>query len=579
MFYFCFLAPVARNPSSPLSRDRSKRKAVKSRGTRQSTKQRRVKCADLVDTIVHDAQQHELTITEVSANAVRDVGVGVKVDAQTDVEEEGKVKNSSGNEIELIKNNKGCSKLCFCGYMYTQKHVGKSLITWRCAERGTNKCKASLKTTLAFNDPVLVIEHCHDDNLTRVGATKIRLEMKERAQISHDKPNQIIADVIGKLKSSDAIQINREACRRTLRRTRAKHRPVEPKTLQELTIPDEWTVTAGPTPVQFLIYDNGANADERVMVFSTSEDLTHLAESRTWFMDGTFAVCPNLFTQLYVIHGKVGSSTCPLVYALLQKKTFSTYETLFQLLHNRYLCDPSVVVVDFEKAVHTAVKSVFGEHVEIRGCFYHLTQSTWRKVQSLGLANDYKTNDNIRLFCGQLDALALLPLHDVAKGMSYLKEIAPLETVELLEYFDATYVSGQYHQRPQIGNRLALRLRRKPPLFPPSVWNCHEATLNDEARTNNISEGWNNAIFNLVGHAHPSVFKLIEILKKEQARVHLLLKQDALGMRPKKRVRVVYNELQRRLKNLCLDYQSGHKNIKQFLHGVSGNLRSGQPAI
>ena len=31
-----------------------------------------------------------------------------------------------------------------------------------------------------------------------------------------------------------------------------------------------------------------------------------------------------------------------------------------------------------------AVSSVLGDHVTVQGCFYHLTQSTWRKVQALG---------------------------------------------------------------------------------------------------------------------------------------------------------------------------------------------------
>ena len=50
------------------------------------------------------------------------------------------------------------------------------------------------------------------------------------------------------------------------------------------------------------------------------------------------------------------------------------------------------------------------------------------------------------------------------------------------------------------------RLRRTPPLFPPSVWKVHEATLNDGHRTNNICEGCNNKFIKMVGHHHPSVW-------------------------------------------------------------------------
>jgi len=50
--------------------------------------------------------------------------------------------------------------------------------------------------------------------------------------------------------------------------------------------------------------------------------------------------------------------------------------------------DPSTVVCDFEAAAMNAVGTVFGEHVSVQGCFYNLYQSTWRKVQELGLAQE-----------------------------------------------------------------------------------------------------------------------------------------------------------------------------------------------
>jgi hypothetical protein len=37
-----------------------------------------------------------------------------------------------------------------------------------------------------------------------------------------------------------------------------------------------------------------------------------------------------------------------------------------------------------------------------------------------------------------------------------------------------------------------LVLRRSPPMFPPAIWNVHDATVNGDARTSNMCEGWNN---------------------------------------------------------------------------------------
>jgi len=78
--------------------------------------------------------------------------------------------------------------------------------------------------------------------------------------------------------------------------------------------------------------------------------------------------------------------------------------------------DPTVIVTDFESAAMKAVHQVFGCHVETHGCFFHLTQATWRRIQFEGLSNLYKTNVDFRLFCGMMDGLAFLPLQEVKLG-------------------------------------------------------------------------------------------------------------------------------------------------------------------
>ena len=89
--------------------------------------------------------------------------------------------------------------------------------------------------------------------------------------------------------------------------------------------------------------------------------------------------------------------------------------------------------------------------------------------------------------------------------------------------------------------------------------------MSNTARTNNICEGWNNGFANLVGQQQPSLWKLIENLRKEEARVHVRVVQDERGVRVHKRKRRVYEELQKRLKNLLDDLIGGRKDIPQFL--------------
>ena len=51
----------------------------------------------------------------------------------------------------------------------------------------------------------------------------------------------------------------------------------------------------------------------------------------------------------------------------------------------------------------------------------------------------------------------------------------------LLDYVDATYVSGTYRstQRPAIPgeSQPVIQLRKILPIFPPQLWNVHDATV------------------------------------------------------------------------------------------------------
>ena len=81
-------------------------------------------------------------------------------------------------------------------------------------------------------------------------------------------------------------------------------------------------------------------------------------------------------------------------------------------------------------------KQTYGDAVEVRGCFFHLTQSTWCKVQALSIAAPYKADEDLRLFCGMLNALAFLPVADVANGTAWLRTVAPANTLELINNYE-----------------------------------------------------------------------------------------------------------------------------------------------
>ena len=100
--------------------------------------------------------------------------------------------------------------------------------------------------------------------------------------------------------------------------------------------------------------------------------------------------------------------------------------------------------------------------------------------------------------------------------------------------------------------------------------------MGNNDRTNNFCESWNNGFSKIVGHSHPTVWRLIQCLKEDEAQTRMMLLQNARGQPPTKRIRTVTRNLQERLQNLCTARASGDKNIEEFLRGVGHCIRLGQ---
>ncbi|KAL8613974.1 hypothetical protein ACOMHN_023209 [Nucella lapillus] len=243
------------------------------------------------------------------------------------------------------------------------------------------------------------MEHSHEPDRAAVGVQKLRGRMKATARATRSKPGHILAQGL-----QDASEETRdgfgqlESVKRDLRRQRRAMLPKEPSMQLELVFEDEWRTTGGENAVPFLFHDSGPDSPNRVTVFATRAALRLLSRANIWYMDGTFSMAPKIYGQIYVIRAELGNSAISCVYALICDKHQGVYEELFRAIvtkcqEEHLYPDPVTVSIDFEKAAIKAIHSVFGEHVRIRGCFYHLCQATWRKVQEVGLTNAYKDND------------------------------------------------------------------------------------------------------------------------------------------------------------------------------------------
>lgn len=165
-------------------------------------------------------------------------------------------------------------------------------------------------------------------------------------------------------------------------------------------------------------------------MYATNEWSGLLCRARTRFMDSNYAMALHIFQQLYVVSAPLDETPLSCVYAFLPGKTQNVYK---ELLHSvldgcerlGFIPDPTQIVLDFQYAAIQAVGSILDLHVSIQGCFYHLTQSTWRKIQESGIVNHYRENGDCKLFCGMMDGLAFPSLETVLEGIQFPQDSTP----------------------------------------------------------------------------------------------------------------------------------------------------------
>ena len=101
-----------------------------------------------------------------------------------------------------------------------------------------------------------------------------------------------------------------------------------------------------------------------------------------------------------------------------------------------------------------------------------------------------------------------MPEEDILDIFNTLADnFPPLDRVdELLAYFELTYIQGRDRGHGR---------ERGPARYPPPVWNHFSAPRNNIPRTTNAVEGFHNGLNSLFLSQHPSIWKLMDGLKKD----------------------------------------------------------------
>ena len=69
---------------------------------------------------------------------------------------------------------------------------------------------------------------------------------------------------------------------------------------------------------------------------------------------------------------------------------------------------PSASMSDWEPAARNAMKKAL-PNSELYGCWFHFTQRIWAKTQNVGLAREFRNNQDIECYIKQLMGIPYLP--------------------------------------------------------------------------------------------------------------------------------------------------------------------------
>lgn len=406
--------------------------------------------------------------------------------------------------MSLIKSSRGRDLLVVEHHSFSKQKVLKSgEIFWRCIQRNT-KCSAKVFTIgcddLTITRSHLVHNHEADPKKLEVKMVTNACKRKAEKDIS-EKPAKITRTAVAECDANLLTVPDIASIRKNIYNCRRKLLPGPlPRSISEVhnAVTNYSPKTCRNESFLFLNHP-----EFNVIVFSCETNIRLLCKLKTLYMDGTFSYSTKFFLQLFTIHGLENGHYVPLAYCLLKDKLSMTYKHLFSLLKSKIIetfqlsLEPTEIFVDFEKAIHCALLYMW-PNVKISGCRFHLHQNWFKKIQSLGLVQEYKdTNSEIGKWLRHTFGLTYLNPVEVEECfvydfMSYKPKNATLDIYA--DYLLENYIIDSA-------------------LFPPHIWSNQNPSI---ARTTNACESFHSRFNSSFYSTHPSIFIFIEKLKEFQ---------------------------------------------------------------
>lgn len=454
--------------------------------------------------------------------------------------------------MELTTTNKGKECALYDGYSYNFKRQNlEGSIFWRCSKERSKRCRGVMKTK---NGEVLsTSEHqCGAPDEARLEVKRTLQMAKKRAREEDTGVSKIYSQELGGLHNEGYDLVTEMPAQLTTKRVLYQQRnkvngnQLEPEKRDDVLLDEETLKMRDGS--SFLLTDD--KSGERIIIFSGTSGREGLASCQDFFMDGTFKSSSKQFSQIYSIHADFGSSTeetniYPVAFAFLPNKKKETYLRLFQLILQAIPSwTPRQVNVDFEAAAISAMKEVFPT-VEVKGCYFHMKKCLWRKVQDLGLTQDYKGNEEVRTLIKMCASLAFLKPDSVIDGWLEIYSQKP-ENDKLTEFFDYFIEHWMESEQNDI-----------------QQWNCY----NRRHRTTNSVEGWNNKLNSMFHRPHPRIKELILCLKTEAENSACMFMTLQLNLEGKRR-KLKYKKVDRAIETTIKKYEE-NGDIKACLRTLS----------
>lgn len=469
--------------------------------------------------------------------------------------------------LEFTSTSKGKKQLIHNNFTFYEYYRSKNLISWRCSEY-KKKCLAKLHTTSdkrsgQIIDEDKIINHNHVVDKCDLEALKVKKKMKKLAKNTSESSMVIISNSTANISASTSahLPLNKSLCR-TIQRERAKvlGGPALPTNFQDLKVPEMFQKTL--RGAEFLYEDYNSDA-KRIQIYTTKDNLNILKKCSIWQGDGTFDPVPEIFDQLYTIHGRYKGHLIPLVYINTTDRTIETYKHILRkLIEFKSGLKPTTMIVDFEWGFIHAMNDIF-PNCDIHGCYFHWIQCIWRHLQKFGMSSRYMSDEEFSYQIRMLLSLAFVQPCDVVSRYDMLinseywvnnnKYLAPL-----IEYFEPTWIINRS------------RRRCNSPRFSIDIWNCYKCVQENIPRTNNGIEGWNRGFSTKINQSHASIWKYLKAIQLEQSLIENKIsdiKAKKIVLKPNKK----YSDLDKRISAIIDDYDK--YDDLEFLESIALNVR------